>query len=82
MNLEYGHLDQLVEIKRQADVEFRNYDKKNYEGKNPAEVQRIINVKYKNKLIKEFKKLLKKYDPNKELVTQIVKNAHEDDRNY
>jgi hypothetical protein len=82
MNLEYGHLDQLVEIKRHADVEKRIYDKKNYEGKSPAEVHQIINVKYKNKLIKEFKKLLKKYDPNKELAQQIVKNAHEDDRNY
>jgi len=81
MNLEYGHLDQLVEIKRHADVEKRIYDKKNYEGKSPAEVHQIINVKYKNKLIKEFKKLLKKYDPNKELAQQIVKNAHEDDRN-
>jgi len=82
MNLEYGHLDQLIEIKRHADVEKRIYDKKNYEGKSPAEVHQIINVKYKNKLIKEFKKLLKKYDPNKELAQQIVKNAHEDDRNY
>ena len=82
MNLEYGHLDQLVEIKRHADVEKRIYDKKNYEGKSPAEVHQIINVKYKNKLINEFKKLLKKYDPNKELAQQIVKNAHEDDRNY
>ena len=81
MNLEYGHLDQLVEIKRQCEVECRDYNKKNYEGKNPAEVHAIIKDKYKNKLIKEFEKLLKKFDPNKEAAQTIVKNAYEDDRN-
>ena len=63
MNLDYEHLEQFTEIKRKARVESRNYDPKNYEGKNPYEVDAIIREKYKKILVKEFEKVLKKYKP-------------------
>jgi len=79
MNLQFSHLDQLVEIKRKAEVEYRVYDKKDYEGKAPHEVQQIINEKYKKILVKEFKKLLKKYNPRSE--AEILNAAIDDDLN-
>jgi hypothetical protein len=76
MNLSYDLLDQLVEIKRKGEVEYRNYDPKNYEGKNPFEVQMIIREKYKKILVKEFEKLLKKYRPQ---TSEAILNAAIDD---
>jgi len=76
MNLSYDLLDQLVEIKRKGEVEYRNYNSKNYEGKNPHEVQIIIREKYKKILVKEFEKLLKKYKPQ---TTEVILNAAIDD---
>jgi len=76
MNLNYGLLDQLVEIKRKAEVEYRNYNPKNYEGKNPAEVNLIIQEKYKKILVKEFEKLLNKYKPQ---TSEAIINGAMDD---
>lgn len=76
MNLNYDLLDQLLEIKRKGEVEYRNYNPKNYEGKNPHEVQIIIREKYKKILVKEFEKLLKKYRPQ---TAEVILNGAIDD---
>ncbi len=63
MNLEEHHLDQFWNIKKKCEIECRDYKKENYPNKNPAQVHIIIQDKYKNMLISEFKKLLKRYKP-------------------
>ena len=74
IDLDYQHLDKFTEIKRKAEVEFRIYDKKDYEGKTPMEVDRIIGIKYKKILVKEFEKLLKLYSSRSE----PTRAAHDD----
>ena len=76
MNLEYVHLEQLSDIKRQCEVECKNYKKENYPNRNPFEVHGIIEDKYKNMLIREFKKLLKRYAPQS--VDKVMQHAMDD----
>ena len=62
-NLTFNELDQIYEIKRKCEVDIKHYDKKNYVGMNPAEIEREIRLKWKAKLIKELEKLFKKLEP-------------------
>ena len=79
LNLAFDDLDAVHEVKRKCEVEIRTYDKKEFPGITPPQIEQSIRVKYKALLIKELNKLMKRYKPRDS--EEILKHALHDAKN-